>query len=29
VASGKAAKGSNTGSGTLPTPLRPGKHKSK
>lgn len=29
VASGKAAKGSNVGSQTLPTPLRPGKHKSK
>ena len=29
VASGKAAKGSTTGNSTLPTPLRPGKHKSK
>jgi hypothetical protein len=29
VTSGKAAKGSNIGSQTLPTPLRPGKHKSK
>jgi hypothetical protein len=29
VASGKAGKGSQTGSSTLPTPLRPGKHKSK
>lgn len=29
VASGKAAQGSNVGHGTLPTPLRPGKHKAK
>ena len=29
VASGKAAQGSSTGNQTLPTPLRPGKHKSK
>ena len=29
VASGKAGKGAQKGSSTLPTPLRPGKHKSK
>jgi hypothetical protein len=29
VASGKASQGSNVGHNTLPTPLRPGKHKAK